>query len=80
MILLSVDFNSCNSRIDSGSYLSNPEMIAIRLQIEPDRYEAAIRWLRDLLWDGVFSLTVSQCSCVRRYSNDVKNRDLKPLL
>ena len=61
-MILSSDFNNCDSRIDSGSYLSNPEMIAIRFQIEPDRYEAAIRWLRDLLWDGIFSLTVSLCS------------------
>ena len=62
MISPSVGFNGCDSRIDSGSYLSNPEMIAIRFQIEPDRYEAAIRWLRDLLWDGLFNLMVSLCS------------------
>lgn len=46
-------------RIDSGSYLSNPEMIAIRFQVEPERYESAIKWLKDLLWDGIFDLNVS---------------------
>lgn len=46
-------------RIDSGSYLSNPEMIVIRFQVEPERYESAVKWLKDLLWDGIFDLVVS---------------------
>lgn len=46
-------------RIDSGSYLSNPEMIAVRFQVEPERYESAVEWLKDLLWDGIFDLVVS---------------------
>ena len=34
-------------------------MIAVRFQVEPERYESAVEWLKDLLWDGIFDLVVS---------------------
>ena len=42
--------------ISSGSSLGNPEIINIEVQIENENYAAAIRWLKDLLWNGIFDI------------------------
>ena len=68
--------NAFDLRIDSASHLSNPEMITIRFQVEPERYEAAISWLRDLLWDGVFDVTVGLFhDNVEHHPKMIKSRD-----
>ncbi|KAI9775319.1 MAG: hypothetical protein M1839_001303 [Geoglossum umbratile] len=36
---------------------SLPELIRIKIEIEPDKYQAAIRWLKELLWESVFDET-----------------------
>ncbi|KAF8244277.1 hypothetical protein K440DRAFT_647002 [Wilcoxina mikolae CBS 423.85] len=40
--------------ITSGGYVDLPEAVRIRLQVEPAKYETAIKWLRTLLWDSIF--------------------------
>lgn len=47
--------------ITSGSYVDLPESVRIRLQVEPDKYETAIKWLRTLLWDSIFDKKVGDC-------------------
>jgi Zn-dependent M16 (insulinase) family peptidase len=46
--------DTINLSITSGAYVDLPEAVRIRLQVEPAKYETAIRWLRTLLWDSIF--------------------------
>lgn len=48
-----VDYN-----INSGVYMESPESIRIRFQIEPDKYETTIKWLRELMWSSIFDKKV----------------------
>jgi len=70
--------------ISSGSYVSMPESVRIRLQVEPEKYEAAIKWLKTLLWDSIFDqkvcairrkefLTLTRSSATRH--NQLKNEE-----
>ena len=44
---------------DIGStYRDAGENILINFRIEPERYEVAIKWLRELMWDSVFDKEV----------------------
>jgi len=40
--------------ITSGVYIDNPESIRIRFQVEPEKYEKTVTWLKELLWGVVF--------------------------
>jgi Zn-dependent M16 (insulinase) family peptidase len=42
---------------------SLPELIRIKFEVEPDKYEAAVRWVKEMLWETVFDETVC-CSVV----------------
>jgi Zn-dependent M16 (insulinase) family peptidase len=44
--------------ISSGSYVDWSEVVRIRLQVEPEKYEASIKWLQTLLWDSIFDKKV----------------------
>ena len=57
-VVMELEKDTVGYTIDSGSSLGNPEVLRIQLQVESEKYEVAIRWLRDLLWDGVFDIEV----------------------
>lgn len=40
--------------MQSGQVIENPETIAIRLSVEVEKYQTAIRWLRDLIFSSLF--------------------------
>ncbi|KAF2757265.1 metallopeptidase [Pseudovirgaria hyperparasitica] len=42
--------------IDTGSAVGNCELIRIRLIVQQDKYEVAIRWIRDMLFDSIFDI------------------------
>ena len=56
-VIMALESDTVSYRIDSGSFLGNPETLAIRFQVEPEKYETAIEWLRDLLNNSMFDLT-----------------------
>lgn len=56
-VIMALENDTVSYRVDSGSFLGNPEILAIRFQVEPEKYETAIEWLRDLLENGIFDLT-----------------------
>lgn len=43
--------------IDAGDDVSNPELLRIRFSVEPEKYETAIEWIRDLLLHNIFDET-----------------------
>ncbi|KAL2351715.1 zinc metalloprotease [Cryomyces antarcticus] len=44
---------------------SNPELLQIDFRIEPEKYEAAITWLRTMLFDSVFDVTRLKASVTK---------------
>lgn len=43
--------------IDDGSQIGNSELLKISFRVEPEKYEAAIRWIRTMLFDSIFDET-----------------------
>ena len=42
--------------MESGQTIGSPENIIIKLQVEVEKYETAIRWLRDLIFSSAFDI------------------------
>lgn len=53
-VVAMLEKDTINYAISSGSYLDSPESIRIRFQIEPEKYESTINWLRSLMWNSIF--------------------------
>jgi hypothetical protein len=45
--------------IDTGSAVGNSELIRIKFVIEPEKFETAVKWLRELLLNSIFDEEVS---------------------
>ncbi|KAH0542239.1 hypothetical protein FGG08_003361 [Glutinoglossum americanum] len=48
---------------------SLPELVRVKLEVEPDKYEAAVRWIKEALWESVFDETSGP---PRRFTDDDK--------
>ena len=57
-VVMDLEKDTIGYEIGSGSQLGNPEVLCIQFQVEAEKYETAIQWLKDLLFDGIFDLTV----------------------
>ena len=53
-VVTQIEKDTISTGISTGSYVDMPEGIRIKLQVEPEKYETAIKWLRTLLWDSIF--------------------------
>ena len=63
-VVMELEKDTVGYGIDAGSGIGNPEVLKIVLQVESEKYETAIRWFKDLLWNGIFDLTVGTLACV----------------
>ena len=45
------------SMVGGGRNMNDPEGIAIEFQVEPEKYAAAVEWIRTLMFDSVFDET-----------------------
>lgn len=57
-VVMDLEKDTISYGIQSGSHLGNPEVLTIQFQVEAEKYETAIQWLKDLLFHGIFDLTV----------------------
>jgi len=57
--------------IGSAAYMDAAENIRINFRIEPEKYEIAIKWLRELIWDSVFDKKVPDTIPLGRISGDL---------
>lgn len=57
-VIMDLEKDTIGYGIESGARLGNPEVLNIQFQVEAEKYETAIQWLKDLLFDGIFDLTV----------------------
>lgn len=57
-VVMELEKDTVDYTVDTATQLGNPEMLKITIQAESEKYQMAIKWLRDLLWDGIFDVTV----------------------
>lgn len=57
-VIMDLEKDTVSYGIESGSRLGNPEVLNIEFIVEAEKYETAIQWLKNLLFDGIFDLTV----------------------
>lgn len=57
-VIMDLEKDTISYGIEPGSRLGNPEVLTIQFQVEAEKYETAIQWLKDLLFHGIFDPTV----------------------
>ncbi len=57
-VVVELEKDTVGYTIDSGSSIGNPEVLRIKFQVELEKYETAIRWLKEMLWQSIFDETV----------------------
>lgn len=57
-VIMDLEKDTVRYGIESGSRLGNPEVLNVEFLVEAEKYETAIQWLKNLLFDGIFDLTV----------------------
>lgn len=60
-----LDSDTVGYGFSAASKLGNAEVLNLGLQIEADKYDVAIRWIRDLLWNSVFDAERIYATVVR---------------
>ena len=57
-VIMELERDTVDYSVESGAKLANPEGLRVSLDVETEKYETAIQWLRTFLWDSVFDETV----------------------
>lgn len=57
-VVVELEKDTVGYSMHTGSSIGNQEVVRVRLQVELEKYETAIRWLKELLWQGIFDETV----------------------
>ena len=55
-VVKALERDTVDYKIRSASVLGNPEVLSISMGVEAEKYEVAIQWVKDLLWNGIFDL------------------------
>lgn len=55
-VIMELERDTVGYGIDSGQAIGNPEVITIRMQVEVEKYQTAIQWLRDLMFSRIFDI------------------------
>ncbi|KAI9823646.1 MAG: hypothetical protein M1819_001159 [Sarea resinae] len=53
-VVTALEKDTVGYSIDSGSGLGNSELLRISFQVEPEKYEIAIEWLKEMLASSIF--------------------------
>lgn len=57
-VVMELERETVSYSMQRGFIIVNPETLCIQIQVEPEKYTLAIHWLRTMLWDSVFDVTV----------------------
>ena len=57
-VVMELEKDTVDYAMESGSYLGCPEGLRLSIQVEIEKYEVGIQWLRDFLWNSIFDTTV----------------------
>lgn len=55
-ITMELERDTVGYEIETGLTMGNAEIITIKLQVEIEKYQTAIRWFKNLLFDSVFDI------------------------
>lgn len=55
-MIMELERDTVDYGMDSGQLIGNPETITIKLQVEVEKYQTAIKWLRDLIFSSIFDI------------------------
>ena len=55
-MIMELERDTVGYSMESGQVMGNPETIVVKLQVEVEKYEAAIRWLRGLIFSSIFDI------------------------
>lgn len=55
-VVTELEKDTVTYRIDAGSAIGNSELLRIRLSVEREKYETAIKWLKDILFSSIFDV------------------------
>ena len=58
-VIMELEKDTVGYTMDAAVALGNPEMLKVTFQVETEKYQTAIQWIKDLFWDGIFDTTVS---------------------
>ncbi|KAK8175764.1 Metalloenzyme, LuxS/M16 peptidase-like protein [Phyllosticta citrichinensis] len=53
-VVTELEKNTVTNRIDNGVALGNSELLRVRLSVDREKYQTAIGWLKDLLFNSIF--------------------------
>ena len=55
-IVVELERDTVGYGIDAAGTLGNSESLRVTFQVELDKYQVAIDWIRELLWDSIFDI------------------------
>ena len=55
-VIMALDRDTVGYGMESGQRLGSSEAIAVRFQVEVEKYDTAIKWLKDLMFSSVFDV------------------------
>ena len=70
-VVIELEKDAVGYDIGSGQSMGNSEMLVIQLQVEVEKYETAIRWLRELLFSPVFNVERIKATITRMLASEL---------
>ena len=64
-VIMSLERETVGYEIDAGQRMGNSEVITIKLEVEIEKYQAAIQWFRNLMVSSIFDLERIKATTVR---------------
>ena len=55
-MIMELERDTVAYNMESGQVIGNPETIIIKIQVEVEKYQTAIQWLRDLIFSSIFDI------------------------
>ena len=55
-MIMELERDTVGYGMESGQAMGNPETVTIKLQVEVEKYQTAIQWLRDLIFSSIFDV------------------------
>ncbi|MCJ1477917.1 hypothetical protein MMC13_006591 [Lambiella insularis] len=56
-VVMELEKDTVDYSMDSAAGIGCPEGLRLSIQVELEKYETGIRWLRDLMWNSLFDIT-----------------------
>lgn len=57
-VIMELEKDTIGYSIGLANALGNPEVLNMRISVEVEKYGSAIRWLKEIIWSGIFDIEV----------------------